>query len=115
MTPCPHNCYAFTQTASTSSAFAGVLAVFAFFAIVCLLERARHDRRERAGGRDGTQEGPVLSALAVAFAGLLIATFLYGGVTGEARIDHRAALAVRRSSARVHEHRRGNPASVRAS
>lgn len=96
MMPCPQNCYDFTRTASTSSAFAGVLAGFAFVAIVFLLERASPGRSHSVGFRQGedaqNRDGQVIGALVVAFAGLLIATFLYGGVTGEVRVDHRAAL-----------------------
>jgi hypothetical protein len=86
MSACPHNCFNPTLTASNTAAFAGVLAGFAFVAIVLFLDSGR--------GSESTNlaRSRTLEAFVVAFIGLLLATFNYGAVAGEVRTDHRVAV-----------------------
>lgn len=83
---CRANCFDLSVTAHESAAFAGILAGFAFAAIVLFLSS------DRGIGASTQAASHALEAFVVAFAGLLLSTFMYGAVAGEIHSDRRAAL-----------------------
>jgi hypothetical protein len=78
-------CFDITAAAALYSALAGILAGFAFAAMVLIIDRHKSERR------DLELEGVVVTLLG-AFLGLVVSTFLYAVVSGEELTAPRAAI-----------------------